>query len=157
MSLTHAQQCVCVIIDVQIWGLLYYLNQGQHILISVFLHGSSLISRCLGWFSPAAPVSFHSVIVHIKLLLFISVSPPASSLHLYCCVSQWIHQDFMSMPRTTVHIWNSGKMLPCTNLCLFSRIIITHLWTMKDCQRIMDECFQDATLQQESGASLRRL
>lgn len=98
----------------------YYLNQGQHILISVFLHGSSLISRCLGWFSLAAPVSFRSLIVHIKLLLFISLSPPASSLYLYCtavCPSgpSGFHDDAW----TTVHIWKFGKMLPCTNLSVF--------------------------------------
>lgn len=119
MSHTHAQQCVCVIINVQIWGLLYYLNQGQHILISVFLHGSSLISRCLGWFSLAAPVSFHSLIVHIKLLLFISLSPPASSLHLYCCVSQSIHQDFMMMPGPLSIYGNLEKCSPAPTCVCF--------------------------------------
>lgn len=93
---------------------IYYLYQGQHILISVFPHGSSLISWYLDWFSLAAPVSFHSLIVHIKLLLFISWSPPASSLHLYwtaVCPSESIRISWWCMDHCPyMEIWKNASL-----------------------------------------------
>lgn len=76
-------------------------------------------------FSPSTWMFIDLVILGLVFSACSSFLPPSISTGLLCVPvnPSGFHDDAW----TTVHIWKSGKMLACTNLCLFSRIIITPL------------------------------